>query len=261
MREAILTKLDEISRNEKILILFACESGSRGWKFSSVDSDYDVRFIYLRQPETYLSIHPVRDVIELPISDQLDVLGWDFRKTLQLFQRSNSRLLEWMSSPIVYVEPHHVVQALWRLAPDYFSPSVCGKYYFQAARHYFSMAIEADRMHVKKIFYALRMLLAVNWIEKTDIVVPMNVWTSVDRLVTSAELRQAIEQLYVAKSQTSEQSEIAVDPVLQAYCEGEIHRLETIVPTFRHRVGEDWPLNDLFRCALTPDHQSTRTRP
>ena len=105
-------------------------------------------------------------------------------------------------------------------------------------------------MHVKKIFYALRMLLAVNWIEKTNTVVPMNIWTSIDRIVTSAELKQGIEQLYIAKSQIAEQSMIAVIPVLQEYCASEIERLETIVPTFKHRVGEDEPLNDLFRYAF-----------
>jgi len=79
-----------------------------------------------------------------------------------------------MSASIAYIEPHQVVKELWGLAPDYFSPSVCGQHYCRSARHYFKLALADDRMHVKHIFYALRAILALNWIEKTDSPVPMN---------------------------------------------------------------------------------------
>ena len=134
--------------------------------------------------EKYLSIHPIRDVIELPISDQLDIVGWDFRKALQLLQRSNSRLLEWISSPVVYIPPYAVVEELWRLAPAYFSPLACGKHYYQTARHYFSLAVKDERIQVKAMFYALRTLLAVNWIEKIGSPVPMDFWVSAERILT-----------------------------------------------------------------------------
>jgi predicted nucleotidyltransferase len=48
MRDIIIQKVDEIEREHEIRILYACESGSRGWGFPSPDSDFDVRFIYLR---------------------------------------------------------------------------------------------------------------------------------------------------------------------------------------------------------------------
>ncbi|WP_082121545.1 DNA polymerase beta superfamily protein [Endomicrobium proavitum] len=31
-------------------IIYAAESGSRAWKFSSVDGNYDVRFLYINKP-------------------------------------------------------------------------------------------------------------------------------------------------------------------------------------------------------------------
>ena len=46
--QLIKEKLSQIEKRENIRILYACESGSRAWGFASPDSDYDVRFIYVR---------------------------------------------------------------------------------------------------------------------------------------------------------------------------------------------------------------------
>ena len=54
MRELILNKLAEIEEKEDIRILHAVESGSRAWGFPSPDSDYDVRFIYIRKAASLL---------------------------------------------------------------------------------------------------------------------------------------------------------------------------------------------------------------
>ena len=85
MREKILKKIEELEQQHQVKILYACESGSRAWGFPSPDSDYDVRFIYIRPQDTYLGITEQRDVIELPVDEVLDISGWDIRKGLQLF--------------------------------------------------------------------------------------------------------------------------------------------------------------------------------
>ncbi len=77
MRETILSKLDEIENRENVKILLAVESGSRAWGFASPDSDYDVRFIYVRPKADYLRLEKNKDVIELPIEGELDINGWD----------------------------------------------------------------------------------------------------------------------------------------------------------------------------------------
>ena len=78
MRETILSKLDEIENRENVKILLAVESGSRAWGFASPDSDYDVRFIYVRPKADYLRLEKNKDVIELPIEGELDINGWEF---------------------------------------------------------------------------------------------------------------------------------------------------------------------------------------
>lgn len=77
MRETILSKLDEIENRENVKILLAVESGSRAWGFASPDSDYDVRFIYVRPKADYLRLEKNKDVIELPIEGELDINGRD----------------------------------------------------------------------------------------------------------------------------------------------------------------------------------------
>ena len=47
--ERIQHDLDSIEAEEHVRIIYACESGSRAWGFESEDSDYDVRFIYIRR--------------------------------------------------------------------------------------------------------------------------------------------------------------------------------------------------------------------
>ena len=120
MKELIIEKLAQIEREEDIKILHAVESGSRAWGFPSPDSDYDVRFIYVRKPEYYLKLEKTRDVIELPINDMLDINGWDLNKTLRLLHSSNPTLFEWMSSPIVYRQTDFI-DRLSPILDSYFS--------------------------------------------------------------------------------------------------------------------------------------------
>ena len=105
-----------------------------------------MRFVYVRDLDWYLSfaVEHRRDVIERPIVDDLDCSGWDVRKALHLFMRTNGALLEWLHSPIRYVEP----------------TALCYHYHHMArgnARGY----LFTDEVRLKKYFYVLRPLLAI----------------------------------------------------------------------------------------------------
>ena len=80
MKEIITAKIAELEKNENVCVLHAVESGSRAWGFASPDSDYDVRFIYVRPKEFYLRLEKTRDVIEWQLDETLDINGWDLQK-------------------------------------------------------------------------------------------------------------------------------------------------------------------------------------
>ena len=102
MNKIIEQKLKEIEEKENVKIILAVESGSRAWGFASPDSDYDVRFIYVRETKEYLKLNEIRDVIEWQLDETLDISGWDIKKALKLLYKTNPTLFEWFSSPIVY---------------------------------------------------------------------------------------------------------------------------------------------------------------
>ena len=100
--QEIQEQLREIEKRENVCILHAVEYVSRAWGFASPDSDYDVRFIYVRPVEEYLRFDEPRDVIEWQLDEVLDINGWDLKKALRQFYKGNATLFEWSNSPVVY---------------------------------------------------------------------------------------------------------------------------------------------------------------
>jgi predicted nucleotidyltransferase len=64
MEDLIRTLCQSIEKEKNIRILFAVENGSRAWRLSSADSDYDVRFVFVRPLEEYIQIGSPADVVD-----------------------------------------------------------------------------------------------------------------------------------------------------------------------------------------------------
>jgi uncharacterized protein len=173
LREQVKDHLRAIETQHQVTILFACESGSRGWGFASPDSDHDVRFVYVHRLPWYLPVAPGRDVIEVPISGDLDINGWDLRKALGLLRESNPTLLEWLRSPIVYREEAEVMARFRALAEQVFSNAKGWHHYASMAKKNFREHLQADTVRYKKCLYVLRPLLAARWIRSRPGVPPM----------------------------------------------------------------------------------------
>ena len=149
MRHKVQRQLNDVERRYGVRVLYACESGSRGWGFASPDSDYDVRFLYVHSLEWYLRVDAPCDVIELPIDDELDVCGWEWRKALGLLKGANPTLIEWLDSPVVYRQDDATVQALKKLIPHWFSPLRARWHYYSMARKNFRGYLQGEQVRLK----------------------------------------------------------------------------------------------------------------
>ena len=204
VRERVMKALAEIEEKHDVRVLFACESGSRGWGFASPDSDYDVRFVYVHRLPWYLTVGEQRDVIELPISDELDVSGWELRKALQLLANSNPTLLEWLDSPVVYRQDDAWVRRVKAMQAGFFSGMRVRHHYLAMARKNFRGYLQGESVRLKKYLYVLRPLLAAQWVDEGRGMPPMRFAELVDGLVTDATLRAEINALSAAKMRAGE---------------------------------------------------------
>ena len=229
MNESIKSELKKLEHQSDIRILLAVESGSRAWGFPSRDSDWDVRFIYLHKPEWYLSIDDKEDNIETMLPGDLDFAGWELRKTLKLFRKSNPPLLEWLQSPIIYLEQFSVAGQLRMMSSPFFNPKACIYHYLSMASGNFKNYLQHDVVRTKKYFYALRPVFACRWIEKYKEMAPIEFRTLEDDLELARNVRLEIEKLLSRKKDGAELDHEPQNKVLNDYLKKEIAYFETYV--------------------------------
>lgn len=245
MEKIIKEKLREIEIKENIRILLAVESGSRAWGFASPDSDYDVRFIYVRQKEDYLRLEAVRDVIELPIDDMLDINGWDLQKTLKLLYKSNPTLFEWFSSPIIYMETEFADRFRTIMA-DYFSSKRSLYHYISMAEGNYREYLKRDMVRAKKYFYVLRPILACRWILEKGTPPPMLFSELMDAQLPK-KLHDDVNRLLELKMNSPEIREIPRVDKINEYLDSSIEEIKSILQSMKETKSPDWrELNDLF---------------
>lgn len=228
MRSEITHQLREIELANDVTVLFASESGSRGWGFASPDSDYDVRFIYVHRFPWYLQVSHARDVIEVPISGDLDINGWELRKSLGLLKKGNATLIEWLDSPVVYQSDWKFVTAMRSASRQIHQPERSFHHYMNMARKNYREYLHGESVRLKKYLYVLRPLLATLWIEQGRGLAPMRFQKLVDGLVHDVSLRQAIDQLLIIKRSILESEFGRPLPIINSFIDSELRRLETV---------------------------------
>jgi predicted nucleotidyltransferase len=224
VKDRVDVELTRIEREYEVRVLLAVESGSRAWGFASPDSDYDVRFVYVHPREWYVSIFEQRDVIEEMRPGDLDISGWDLRKTLRLFSKCNVALNEWLGSPIIYRETPQFRPQLAAMIPRFFNPIAAVHHYRSMAERSFSENFTDGRIRLKKLFYVLRPLLACRWIEKNVTQPPTEFSALVAATGVSSDEKRWIADLLVEKSAADEAHLITL----------ETRRAEAIREELRH---------------------------
>ena len=219
MKEIIQKKLEEIEKQEHVKIILAIESGSRAWGFESADSDYDVRFIYVREPEMYLRLDTVRDVIEWQLDEVFDISGWDIKKALQLLYKSNPTLFEWINSPIVYKETRE------------------------------GRDLQDESVKLKKYFYAIRPILAAKYALENKTQPPIK-FNDLKDMMLEDNLKTEVNHLLELKMKSKETEYIPAVDYLNQYIEGNINKIKNYANGIAEIKNEWNKLNQYFLILL-----------
>lgn len=249
MKQIILEKLKEIEEKENVKILHCIESGSRAWGFASPDSDYDVRFIYVRPEEFYLRLDKTRDVIEWQLDETLDINGWDIKKALTLLHSSNPTLFEWAGSPIVY-KTTEKWQELCNVISDYFVAKSGLYHYLNTAKRNYHEFLTGETVKYKKYFYVLRPILACKWIISEGTPPPM-LFTELAEKYLDNSIKYDVEKLLEIKMKTPESGTGKSFYAVNLYIEKELKEINEIIEGLPHGQRESWEeLNGIFLSML-----------
>ncbi len=245
MNKTIEQKLIEIEKTENVRIIYCAESGSRAWGLASPDSDFDVRFVYVRQREHYLRLDKTPDVIEWQLDDTLDINGWDVKKLLALAYKSNPTVHEWRTSPIVYRNSSQWERASL-VIDKYFDKRRCAMHYLSMARSNRATHLKGVGVRLKKYFYVLRPLLACRWVLDDATAPPMQFSLLADRYLLG-DIKSAVDGIVLKKSLKSDWGECAHVAELDGFIEGELEVLGERVNALPESAARPWDeLNALF---------------
>ncbi len=256
IEKEIQHRLDSAEIEHGVKILYAVESGSRAWGFASPNSDYDVRFIYAHPKDWYVAVdlEEKRDVIEYPIVDEIDISGWDIRKALQLFRKSNPSFVEWLQSPHIYRDDGCFASGAREVLDLHYS-TVKGIYHYRSmAKTNYRGYLRREMVPLKKYFYVLRPLLSILWLEQRQSPAPIELDKLRQMISTNTALNQAIDELIERKKIALEKEIAPAVPLIQGFIESELSRLENFDDSVKipdgYRAKNIAALNQLFHTCL-----------
>ena len=258
LNQEIQELLDRVERHHGVRIVYACESGSRAWGFASPDSDYDIRFIFVRPAASYCSVAEGLESIELPLDGLLDAGGWDVRKALRLLGKSNGALVEWLHSPMVYVEAPGFRERWQSTARAVFSPRASVDHYRGLAKQMICGKLNADTVRAKDYLYALRALLAACWVAEGKGIPPVPFAELLP--LAPAEVMAEIPMLLDHKARTGERERMARIAALDGFLLACLSEIEAKVPDLPKGAGESDTLDRVLRAEIRQP-RSAKLRP
>ncbi len=229
MHKKINEWLLSLEHEKRIKIIFAVEAGSRIWGFESEDSDYDIRFIYARPLVDYLAINActTKDSIVFAHGN-LDFAGWDLRKALGLYRKSNPAIMEWLSSPIAYIDEHDLANRLfrWRKEQGYWSERASQYHYYHMAQNNWRRYLESSTViNNKKYLYVIRPLLAIIWSDMFHTPPPMHIGILMNRMPPSP-LRDELTEMVMRKQRGAEQGGFKRNDIIDEWIESVLKKFE-----------------------------------
>lgn len=264
MKDKIKDIITILEKTHEIQILYACESGSRAWGFDSKDSDWDIRFVYLRRKRDYLTVFPNEqlhidhnnsEVCKNFLKYDLDFVGWDIKKVLYQFSKGNPDMISWFFSPIVYKYNENFTNTLRDLGNEFFKKKAAFYHYMHMAQKNYNQYIanpETNNIRIKKYLYVIRPILACMWIETYGTEPPMiveNIYNDrvINKSLCDMMVYIPIIELIAAKKAGIELGEGPRRPMLDGFCEGMMKHYKTIADITIVSEPDYNKLDDLFK--------------
>ncbi|MBT7296066.1 hypothetical protein HN836_00250, partial [Candidatus Woesearchaeota archaeon] len=189
MKEKIKALCKDIEKKYNIKILFAIENGSRAWRMHSMDSDYDIRFVFIRPVDNYLKINSEKDVINIcfdknfkdckPEGALIDISGFDIFKFFSLLHKSNPTTIEWLISDIVYHGKQ--IKSLVDYAKNKFNQATLFYHYQSLCKKNYLGYLKSNKMRThKKYLYTYRGLINALWVKEKNSIPPIKFVKAID---------------------------------------------------------------------------------
>lgn len=237
--------INEVEEKYNVKIIFACESGSRAWGFPSQNSDYDIRFVYVKNEDEYLKLNRDRDVIEYMLDDVIDMNGWDLDKALKLLHSSNPTFFEWLNSPIIYFK-REFYNDLLETSKNYFDvKKELGHYLSMCENDFSKIRNSNEQFKLKRYFYVIRALLAAKWAFEEKTVPPVLFETLVETKLKD-NLKPIINELLEIKKNSTESNYISPIKELNDFIEEELVKLKKEMINLDNSIKSFDDLNTLF---------------
>ncbi len=239
-KEYITRQLLDLCAEQGVTCLYAVESGSRAWGFASPDSDYDIRFVYIRPQSDYLKITRPRDVIEHMGENDLDMVGWDAVKALGLLKKSNPSIVEWLSSLDSYYKNARAFTLLDDTMRQYFNPFTLAKHYTSVAvSHYDTYLQGKNNVAPKKYLYALRAILSAHFVTTHHTPAPIVFSELLSVSAIDSWVLTHINQLLALKARTKEEQAFPASTTLNSFITASIEKLYSLEPATRPAIDND----------------------
>ncbi len=220
MKQQIPFELSRIERENGVRVLYAAEAGVRAWGIASPDAGHDVRFLFTGTGTES------RGVIEKLACKGLTLHGVDLQRALNLLLDSNTPLLEWLRSPIRYLETKPFSERFRFLAGRFFDAERSFAQYFRLAERIHTEHLREGNPGQGKYLAALRAALSARWLEQERVPPPVNFSTLVEKTVKDAGAKTMIQKVALREQRGKNASTDAISDFLTE----ELFHLEVTAP-------------------------------
>ena len=176
MEQKIPELLKTVEQNFKIKILFAVEVGSRTWELNSAESDYDVRFVFYRSLEDYISVSKFDEQIDLGFDKDfnqikregayIEMSGYDIFKYLKLLSSCNVTAIDWVNSNIIYVGDNYKNELKTFIENNANKPKIFIQYFCTARGCHKAYLGAKNELNAKKYIHVMQLILNAEYVLK-----------------------------------------------------------------------------------------------